>query len=89
MTSHQSSISLKIAFYLTIAVNEFGVMTPAEVQNSKGGIPPEDSQRRPIKCRLRFRGALPDTFNGRAQKLSGTKEVRIVLGDPLPGSKVS
>jgi hypothetical protein len=34
-------------------------MTGAEVQVSEGDIPPEDSQRRPIKRNIRLRGALP------------------------------
>jgi cathepsin L len=53
----------------TLAVNQFSVLTPAEIQLYKGYLPPEESQRRPIKRGLRSRGALPDVYDWRSEKV--------------------
>jgi cathepsin L len=53
----------------TLAVNKFSVMTPAEIEVHKGYISPDPSHRRPMKGPLRSRGAVPDAYDWRAQKV--------------------
>jgi C1A family cysteine protease len=60
---------VRIASFLTIAVNQDYVMTFAEVQVYRGDIPPQDRQPRPAKRKLRLLGALSATFDRRTDNV--------------------